>query len=446
MVPALTGLPPAGTKSTGRPMQNGEEAKNYDSFLGLFCASANSILQGSSFLSYPVFTRDAGNRVVHPRQQRPPRAPAGESAGKGGKSARLPSQPGPARPPARTQYGATRASDVLARLQAGLPPRRAANRTIEVMQRSRRFLLFLLPALFCSVLGASAQTASQEATRRLILKDGSYQLVTKYEVKGDRVRYYSSEREEWEELPNSLVDWTTTNKYEKERASAPEAVQLDKEIEHDNELAEASLPQVAPGLRIPEDQGVFLLDNFQGEPQLLEIQQNASDISAERKTNVLRNAVNPIAGLKQSIELDHSHAAMQAHVEVPSLYINVDTGPDLPPQPQAAPKSDQSQQAAASDRYRILRLDVKRQVSGKITQQQHEIKSTATHLSGGWLKLTPTEALAPGEYAVVEMMGKEGMNLYVWDFGVNAKAPANPNPWKPEVKSPSPASPPDQSH
>jgi hypothetical protein len=320
------------------------------------------------------------------------------------------------------------------------------------MKRRRRFLLFLLTALFCSPLGASAQTANQETPRRLVLKDGSYQLVTKYEVKGDRVRYYSSEREEWEELPNSLVDWTATNKYEKERASAPEAVQLDKEIERDNELAEASLPQVAPGLRIPEDQGVFLLDNFQGEPQLLEIPQNASDINAERKTNVLRNAVSPIAGLKQSIELDHPHAAIQAHVEVPSLYINVDAGPDLPPQPQATEKTDQSQQPTTSDRYRILRLDVKgnkrilgdvkRQVSGKVTQEQHQIKSTATHLTGGWLKLTPTEALAPGEYAVVEMMGKEGMNLGVWDFGVNAKAPANPNPWKPEVKSQPPAKPP----
>jgi hypothetical protein len=321
------------------------------------------------------------------------------------------------------------------------------------MKPMHRLLLLLLPTLFGSLLGASAQTATQETTRRLILKDGSYQLVTKYEVKGDRVRYYSSEREEWEELPNSLVDWTATNKYEKERASVPEAVQLDKEIEHDNELAEASLPQVAPGLRIPEDQGVFLLDNFQGEPQLLEIQQNASDINADRKTSPLRNAISPIAGLKQSIELDHPHAAIQAHVEVPSLYINVDTGPDSPPAPQATQKSDQSQQPAASDAYRILRLDVKgnkrilgdvkRQVNGKITQEQHEIKSTATHLSGGWLKLTPTEALAPGEYAVVEMMGKEGMNLYVWDFGVNAKAPANPNPWKPAVKSTPPAKPPD---
>src|SRR5246127_2958502 len=111
--------------------------------------------------------------------------------------------------------------------------------------------------------------AQDTAPRRLILKDGSYQLVTKYEVKGNRVRYYSTEREDWEELPNSLVDWPATDKFEKERAAtatSPEAAQLDKELEHERELEEAELPQVAPGLRLPEDSGVFLLDNYHGEP------------------------------------------------------------------------------------------------------------------------------------------------------------------------------------
>src|SRR5579871_5116916 len=97
---------------------------------------------------------------------------------------------------------------------------------------------------------------SQETSRHLILKDGSYQLVTKYEVKGDRVRYYSAEREEWEELPNSLVDWTATNQFEKDRTITPEAMQLDKELEQERELQDAQLPQVAPGLRIPEPTGV----------------------------------------------------------------------------------------------------------------------------------------------------------------------------------------------
>ena len=81
------------------------------------------------------------------------------------------------------------------------------------------------------------------------------------------------------------------------------------------------------------------------------------------------------------------------------------------------------------------------QITGKVTQEQHLVKTTTNRLAGGWTKLTPTEPLAPGEYAVVEMLGKEGMNLYVWDFGVNPKAPVNANPWKPEKKSPPVAKP-----
>jgi hypothetical protein len=294
------------------------------------------------------------------------------------------------------------------------------------------------------------------------LKDGSYQLVTKYEVKGGRVRYYSAEREDWEELPTSLVDWPATDKYEKERAanaSIPEAVQLDKEIAEEDARAEAKLPEVAPGLRLPEDSGVFLFDTFQGEPQIDELQQTAGDINRNTKGNILKSAINPIAGMKQTIELDGAHAAIQAHVGVPSININTNDAPDLPtpsvdsgkskPQTQQPQQPQQPQQAQQPvvpfDRFRIVRTevkggkrilgDVKRQVTGKISQEQHLVKTTISQVNGGWLKLTPTEALVPGEYALVEMEGNEGMNLYVWDFGVNPKAPANANPWKPEVKS-----------
>ena len=290
------------------------------------------------------------------------------------------------------------------------------------------------------------QAQGQDLARRLFLKDGSYQLTTKYEVKGDRVRYYSAEREDWEELPTSLVDWPATEKFEKDRAAGsavPEAAQLDKELEHDRELEEAQEPQVAPGLRLPADSGVFLLDSFQGEPQIIEVQQTAGDVNRNTKGNIFRGAINPVASLKQTIELDGAHATVQAHVEVPSLYINVDPAPDQPGQAPQQPQQPQ-QPIVPFDRFRIVRTevkngrrivgDVKRQVTGKVSQEQHFVKTTIDRVIGGWLKLTPIESLPPGEYAVVEMMGKEGMNLYVWDFGVNPKAPANANPWKPEAK------------
>ena len=329
------------------------------------------------------------------------------------------------------------------------------------MRSRRRFTAALFTAVLLLI--GVIPCAAQELSRRLILKDGSYQLVTKYEVKGDRVHYFSAEREDWEDLPSSLVDWPATEQYEKDRAAgaaAPEAVQFDKDLEHERELEAAALPEVAPGLRLPEDSGVFLLDTFQSEPQLVEVQQAEGDIDRNTKGNILRGAINPIAGLKQTIELEGAHARVQSHVDVPSLYINVEPLPgDLdqssqPARPQGAEKPQQPQQPEQPivpfDRFRIVRAevkggkrivgDVKRAVTGKISQEQHFVPTTITRVSGGWLKLTPTASLAPGEYAVVEMMGKEGMNLYLWDFGVNPKAPANANPWKPPTKG-APAAP-----
>ena len=78
---------------------------------------------------------------------------------------------------------------------------------------------------------------------------------------------------------------------------------------------------------------------------------------------------------------------------------------------------------------------IKIAVYGKVSQEQNLIPTTAEQLTGGWVKVTPKEPLAPGEYAVAEMLGKEGMNLYVWDFGVNPSAPANMQVTKPDASA-----------
>jgi len=324
--------------------------------------------------------------------------------------------------------------------------------------KAMRLISIVMVSLAAAVL-AIAGLAQDTAPHRLILKDGSYQLVTKYEVKGDRVRYYSVEREDWEELPNSLVDWPATEKYEKDKATpSPEALQLDKDIERED----VPLPEVAPGLRIPEDTGVFLLDTFQGEAQLVEINQSAGDVNRNTKMNILRGTLNPVAGPKQTVELEGEHATVQAHVAVPTLYVKIDEGPPSVGQSSGATEANNSGSSkdsqaqkplVASARYVILHAEVKgkrrivagvkRELTGKIEHEQKTVKATANEIRGGWLKLTPTESLVPGEYALVEMSDKGSMNLYVWDFGINPKAGANPNPWKPDAKPSAPPQAPD---
>ena len=69
---------------------------------------------------------------------------------------------------------------------------------------------------------------------------------------------------------------------------------------------------------------------------------------------------------------------------------------------------------------------------GKQKMSQQFVPTRIESVSGGWLKIIPLGTLEPGEYALVEMLGPDEFNSYVWDFGVNPDAPANRNSRKPE--------------
>ena len=125
-------------------------------------------------------------------------------------------------------------------------------------------------------------TGPHPEIKRFILKDGSYQPLVRFEVQGDRVRYLSAERYEWEEIPFSLIDWTATEQYAREHSGQArvlaEAKAVDAEAQAERQHQEELTPLVAPGLRLPPTGGVFLLDVYSHQAQLNELPQNSGEI------------------------------------------------------------------------------------------------------------------------------------------------------------------------
>lgn len=325
--------------------------------------------------------------------------------------------------------------------------------------------VYLLPFVFVH---AQAPVES----KRLIMKDGSYQVVSKWEIKGQRVRYYSTERYEWEEVPNSLVDWAATDKYNREGAkrpsvSAADVAAADAEEQAERAKEEAKTPTVAPGIKLPDTGGVFLMDSYNKQLSLVELVQNGGELNKQTGKNIMRAIINPLpTGSHQSIELKGTRARVQTHQSFPTIYVDINNsdsdsnagssreqpvfgnggiGSTPTVQPEEHPAGAKSAAATLNqpDRFKIVRLQPKKEsrvvsnvkvsLLGKVSNEEDIIPTTAEAVKGGeWVKVIPAKPLVPGEYALVEMLGPKQINMYVWDFGYDPNAPANPTAWKPQ--------------
>src|SRR5581483_4856918 len=103
-------------------------------------------------------------------------------------------------------------------------------------------------AFFVLVLAAWA------ANVKLYLKDGTFNVVREYQVKEDRIRYYSVERSEWEEIPLELVDLKRT---ESEATSRKQQLEDSAKSQAEEEAAARELKKEVT--RIPTDPGVYWL-------------------------------------------------------------------------------------------------------------------------------------------------------------------------------------------
>jgi hypothetical protein len=326
-----------------------------------------------------------------------------------------------------------------------------------------KFALSLL--LFCGLFAVAQQKplpsadASTPHRTRLILKDGSYQLVMSYRVVGDVVRYVSAERGgAEEEIPAALVDFEATKRWEQKHTVQPDgsAPVIDPELLKEEADRAALTPEVAKDLRLTDLDNVLALDTFHGEPQLVPVPQSEGELNHNTAHNVVKAAVNPLSSSHQLIQLKGDRSMVQLHVDQPVIYIRIGeaTAVSNGSTPMTVDTHGASQVMTekhpgdpAASRYVIVQADVRMNArivsSFKISalgsvQRQEEVIETATEIlpGGHWMKLTPKQSLGFGEYALMEVLSDKEVNLGVWDFGVHPAAPANRDAILPQPKRP----------
>ncbi|HXY25148.1 MAG TPA: hypothetical protein VEI73_10900 [Candidatus Acidoferrum sp.] len=274
--------------------------------------------------------------------------------------------------------------------------------------------------------------------KKLVLKDGTYQLVRNYERNGDRVRYFSSERGDWEEIPAALVDWDATAKAE--AAAATEDDALAKKIhkqEQEQQIVtvmdvDASL-QVAPGVFLPPGEGMFIINGKSVTP----LEQAGSQISTDKK-QFLKQVLSPIPIVrsKQNIEIPGGHAKVRITNAQVEFYLR-----EAPPDPdRTSPIVKSSRPGESGPEVELVKATVKgnkRQLESimslfgeKMEEKRATISLERWEIAPTVYRFTLSEPLPAGEYALAEIL-PDGMNLFVWDFGVDtssaAKAPASAN-------------------
>jgi hypothetical protein len=334
--------------------------------------------------------------------------------------------------------------------------------------RGAAFTLGLSVALGLSLAPAAAQgvipqTAPTEPVKprriHLILKDGTFQIVTSYKVAGQVVQYTSAERGgETEEIPLALVDLNATQRWEKAHTQAApadstgdqtaphQAPPIDPELLAEEQERANRTPLVAPDLRLPEQDSALALDTFQGAPELVPLQQSAGDLNRTTSHNILRQALSPVAAQHQLLTLKGTRSFIQMHVDQPVFYLRVGDETPTGGTPYTVDTHGASQSSAAkstqtggspTSRYVIVRADVRTDarvlssfrtsaLSGDTRRDEDVVPTHAELLPGShWMKLTPDQPLPFGEYALMEVISDNAVNLSVWDFGVHPTAPEN---------------------
>lgn len=252
----------------------------------------------------------------------------------------------------------------------------------------------------CLFLGCAVLLPAQRV--RIFLKGGGELIATEYKVDGDRIRYYSVERSQWEEIPTEIVDLERTE----------QSLARKMEIKAERDAEDARLRTAERKARtelhnVPLEDGVY----YRGAEKVeLIAQAVVKERVSKRRSIFAKLTPVPMVAGKRIQALEGEQAGMRILEPKPVFYLRLET----------------------LSRFGIVRLETNDKKGERVVQviasipqsdeifeQQDDVEVFRQQLAPTVYRVWPVDALQPGEYAVVDYVPGQD-KLRVWDFAVTA--------------------------
>ena len=246
----------------------------------------------------------------------------------------------------------------------------------------------------------------EAGTIRLYMKDGGHHTVSEYKVLKDRVRFFSTERGDWEEMPLELVDLKKTEDEQKELS---ESTRADAVAEKEEAKAESDFRKEVRS--VPAEPGVYWIQ--ESGMKSLKLAEQKIATSKRRQTLKMLSPLPVVAG-KATVELDGDTSAFVIHEDRPEFYFRMAKEERL-----AIYKLKPGKKGV-----RIVENIAIMPVTNEVVEEPVEIESFRRQVGELLFRIWPTKPLEPGEYAVVEFspaLDQGGITLQVYDFSVRGK-------------------------
>ena len=247
--------------------------------------------------------------------------------------------------------------------------------------------------------------------KKLVLKDGTFQIVRSYERRGERVRYYSMERSAWEEIPYDLVDWETTRKAEaeEERRNQEEIEKLRaaQAMERSAEIDVDASVEITPGVFLPSGEGLWAVEGR----SLVPLNQAAADVKLD-KGRLFEQVISPVPIIpsRHRVQIAGKRAEVRLTTKQPEFYMRTADARE--------PSLELVRADVKGDKRQVEQISTN--IAGQHSSKRNSISMERWKVARGVFRFTLSQPLEPGEYVLGEIL-PEGMNLYVWDFGVDAR-------------------------